>query len=222
MIRFLRPAIILFALVPAPQLGAQSLQNDYFPGIFLGFSAGYFNPALEHFEEDNTQEPLLGLNAGLELINFGGSALYGVVRYNYFVGRERGRELIKWQAGHYNIGLRWSKALSFLARPNAQLWLSTGFAKLKLSRKDFNTRQVLIFENGRPRKISIDESTTERWDTGNFFIEIGQMVPFELNHTPNMAIFWAVKYDSGRSGSMNLGGFSFMIGFNFIAVYSSQ
>jgi hypothetical protein len=198
----------------------QTRQIDYFPKITIGLSTGYFNSFIDNFEKENTQEPLFGINFGYELLNMGGSAFYGVFRFNHFVARLSGRELIKWQQDHFNFGFRFSIAQSFLARPNAQLWISTGLSLLDLSRKDFKTRSFLIWEGGRSRKISIDESTIETWFSKNYYLEIGQIIPFEMSTTPNFAFVWSLKYDQGRDANLNIGGFSFILGFNFAAIYS--
>lgn len=214
-------AFFLITLIALP-VSSQNLKNDYFPKITLGISTGYFNSFIDNFEKDNTQEPLFGANIGYEVVNFGGSALYGIFRFNHFVARLSGRELIKWQQDHFNFGLRFSIAHSFLARPNTQLWISSGLSNLALRRKDFKTRSVLLWEDGRSRKITIDESIIDTWSSSSYFIEIGQMIPIEMSPSPNFAFVWSLKYDRGRDGGFNLGGFSYILGFNFTAFYNHQ
>lgn len=209
-----------FLTLSALPASGQNSANDYFPKITLGASTGYYISFIKNLEHDINQEPLFGAHFGYEAINMGSSAIYGIFHFNHFVARENGRELIKWQENHFNFGLRYSIALSFLERPNAQLWISSGLNLLNLSRKDFRTRTIYVWDGARRKKINIDESIIDKWNSQSFFVEIGQMVPFEMSNTPNFAIFWSLKYDRGKDNDLNLGGVSFILGFNFAAFYS--
>ncbi|MFQ5631569.1 MAG: hypothetical protein ACE5I1_22585 [bacterium] len=214
---FFATLVFVFTALPA---SGQNIAPDYFPKITIGVSTGYYMSFVESFEHDINQEPLFGAHFGYEIINLGSSAVYGIFHFNHFVARENGRDLIKWQQDHLNFGLRYSIALPFLERPNAQLWISSGLNILDLSRKDFKTRTVFIWDGNKRRKVNIDESIIDKWNSQNFFFEIGQMIPFEMSNTPNLALFWALKYDRGKDNSVNLGGISFILGFNFAAFYN--
>lgn len=212
-------SVLLIPCILAPNCPAQTKRADYFPKFLFGLSTGYFKSSIEDFARKNNQEPLFGAFAGLELLNFGNTAIYGIFHFNHFVARLEGEELIKWQQDYFNFGLRYSYAHAFLGRPNAQLWFASGLSRLGLSRKDFRRKTVLIWEPSGPRRLVIDESVIDKWGSSDMFIEIGQLIPFELDMHSNLAFMWILKYDRGRDEEQRLGGLSFLLGLAITLFY---
>jgi hypothetical protein len=202
-------------------LFGQQLPKNYFPRIYLGVRGGYYNSFIENFESENNKEPILGAKLGFELAGLSQTrALYGILQYDFFVARLDGKDLIRWRQSYLNVGVRYTFLHTFWGRPTALLWVGAGASFLGLKRKDFQIIEQIIFdENNQSRKITIDNSVIDRWSSKDFYVEIGQMIPFPETLFPKFGFMWGFKYDRGRDKDLNIGSLSLTLGFYFSGIY---
>ncbi|MCG8603909.1 hypothetical protein MJD09_02790 [bacterium] len=219
--KFQRPLFAVSFLLFTTSLLGQHLPKDYFPRLYLGVRGGYYNSFIEGFDNENHKEPILGGKVGFELVDLSQTrALYGVFQYDFFVARLDGKDLIKWRQSYVNFGFRYTFLHTFWGRPTALFWVGAGASILGLKRKDFQiTEQIIFDENNQSRKVTIDNSVIDRWSSKDFYVEIGQMIPFPETLFPKFGFMWGFKYDRGRDKDLNIGSISLTLGLYFSGIY---
>lgn len=199
---------------------AEEVNFDYSPRIIVGVYGGFYRSFVPNFEKKNLKEPTFGTSFAVQLFNIGyNKPLYTVFQYNTFVARLRGRKLIKSHQRYLNIGLRYGLIHSALERPTALFWLGTGISRINLERKDFIIVDRIIWENNEATVITVDKSIIDHFNSTSFYIEVGQMIPFQESLFPIFGMWWNIKYDHGRDRDVNVSSFSITLGLYFSAIY---
>jgi len=201
-------------------LYSQKNEFDYFPKVFLAANMGIVNGFKKDFEKNYNREPLAGLSTGFKLFSIGQDLqIFGVAQYHGFKAILEGKDRIEWKQSYLNIGIRLNFIVPFWARPNAQIYFGGGHGRLKLKLREARYKKERSYVSGRFKLKILDVSIIDHWRSRSYYLEIGQIIPIALNHTPKFSLNWGIKYDHGLIIDQNLSGISFHLGLIFTALY---
>ena len=206
---------------------AQEDDLDKFPRLFIEANSGMIKPIQNIFSMDYINEPIYGAQAGIEAFSpHPRFAVYTVSQYHTFRTQENiafsktGFGFLQYY--NYNIGFRLNMTVPFIDRDYARIYIGAGFAQItaerfseiiesKIERTGWGTELV--------NKI-VGKEILNRWRSNGYYVELGQVIPFELSDTPNFAFNWALKYGQGTNPAFELSNVFIRIGISFAFWYS--